>query len=416
MRHRHLARTGLLVAVLAALTAPASAATSYGPAPFPAPGPARAASGPGRPLFAPAADPGAARQARELIAAGHPREAAGITAMAATPHAVWLGDQSPARAEAEARAVTTRAARQGALPVLALYNVPGRDCSQYSAGGAADGKAYRAWIDAVVRGIEDRPVAVVLEPDSLALLPRECAPSVGGAGATGAGSTDEPGRTRTAARYAEIGYAVRALAAGPATDVYLDTGHAAWHTVNTIVPRLRQAGVAGATGFAVNVSNYHSDEAGSWFATLVSACLVHVEAGGRVADCPDQWRPRAEARAWLAAHLDATARARMKHYVSDTSRNGRGAWTAPAGKYREPQEWCNPPGRGLGARPTTDTGDPLEDARLWIKTPGASDGNCLRGTAGPLDPERAVVDPKAGAWFPDQALELVRQANPAILR
>ncbi|MDJ0383685.1 glycoside hydrolase family 6 protein [Streptomyces sp. G-G2] len=407
MRHRHLARTGLLVAVLAALSAPASAtplAVTPGAAvPVPAPAPDS-----GRALYAPAANPGAVRQAAELAAAGHTGEAAGITAMATTPHAVWLGDQSPDRAEAEARTTTADAARQGALPVLVLYNVPGRDCSQYSAGGAAGTEAYRAWVDAVVRGIDGRRAVVILEPDSLALLPREC-PAPGGGG--GARHAEEPARTE--ARYAQIGYAVRALAAGPATEVYLDSGHADWHTVNSIVPRLRRAGIGGATGFAVNVSNYRTDEDSGWFAILVSACLAHTEAGGRAADCPDQWRPRAEAGAWLATHLDAAARARMKHYVTDTSRNGRGAWTAPAGKYRDPQDWCNPPGRGLGARPTTATGAPLQDARLWIKTPGESDGACLRGTAGPVDPERGSADPGAGDWFPQQALELVGLANPA---
>ena len=42
------------------------------------------------------------------------------------------------------------------------------------------------------------------------------------------------------------------------------------------------------------------------------------------------------------------------------------------------QEWCNPPGRGLGERPTTTTNIPRLDAKLWIKTPGESDGECER--------------------------------------
>ncbi|MEV7420066.1 glycoside hydrolase family 6 protein [Streptomyces sp. NPDC089919] len=357
------------------------------------------------PLYTPAANPGAAAQARQLSAAGRSREAAAITAMAGTPHAVWLGDQTPARAESEARATTLDAFRRGALPVLVLYNVPGRDCSQYSAGGASGSAAYRSWIDAVARGIDDHRALVVLEPDSLALLPRECA-----------SGADALGRTRTAARYSEIDYAVRALEAKPATDVYLDTGHATWHTVNDIVPRLRQAGIARATGFAVNISNYNTDDANGWFAHLVSACLLYTERGGDSADCPDQWRPRNEARAWLTAHVGTPDPAVMKHFITDTSRNGRGPWKAPAGRYADPQEWCNPPGRGLGARPSTATGDPLHDARLWIKTPGESDGACLRGTPGPRDPERGTVDPGAGGWFADQALELVRLANPALVR
>ncbi|MDW6059143.1 glycoside hydrolase family 6 protein [Streptomyces sp. FXJ1.4098] len=65
-------------------------------------------------------------------------------------------------------------------------------------------------------------------------------------------------------------------------------------------------------------------------------------------------------------------------------------------------------------RPTTKTGDPLQDAALWVKTPGESDGQCLRGTEGPHDPERGMVDPEAGEWFPEQALELVRNAQPSL--
>ena len=77
----------------------------------------------------------------------------------------------------------------------------------------------------------------------------------------------------------------------------------------------------------------------------------------------------------------------------------------PAGRrLPDPQDWCNPPGRGLGIRPTTDTGDPLADAFLWVKVPGESDGQCSRGLTdnGGVDPEWGIVDPPAGAWFPSR--------------
>ena len=51
---------------------------------------------------------------------------------------------------------------------------------------------------------------------------------------------------------------------------------------------------------------------------------------------------------------------------------------------------------------------------LWIKVPGESDGRCLRGTAGPADPERGTVDPAAGQWFVEQARELVALAQPPL--
>jgi endoglucanase len=101
------------------------------------------------------------------------------------------------------------------------------------------------------------------------------------------------------------------------------------------------------------------------------------------------------------------------HFVVDTSRNGTGPWQAPA--YPDPQDWCNPPDRGLGIEPTADTGSSLLDAYLWVKIPGESDGACTRGL-GPagstVDPEWGVIDPAAGQWFPEMVLDLVHNANP----
>ena len=74
-----------------------------------------------------------------------------------------------------------------------------------------------------------------------------------------------------------------------------------------------------------------------------------------------------------------------------------------------------PPDRGLGLLPTADTGDTLVDAYVWIKTPGESDGQCNRWAApGSPDPVRGIVNPPAGAWFPEQALELAILANPPL--
>ena len=78
------------------------------------------------------------------------------------------------------------------------------------------------------------------------------------------------------------------------------------------------------------------------------------------------------------------------HFVVDTSRNGNG----PTADF----QWCNPDGRALGKPPTTDTGNRLVDAFLWIKRPGESDGTCNGG-------------PKAGAWWPEQALGLAQRAR-----
>jgi endoglucanase len=101
--------------------------------------------------------------------------------------------------------------------------------------------------------------------------------------------------------------------------------------------------------------------------------------------------------------------------VVDTSRNGLGAWKPPAGTYPDAQDWCNPPARGVGVRPTVKSGVPLVDAYLWVKTIGDSDGTCTRGTAGQGDPVYGgATDPAAGAWWPEQAQTLARNAVPSL--
>ena len=81
------------------------------------------------------------------------------------------------------------------------------------------------------------------------------------------------------------------------------------------------------------------------------------------------------------------------HFVIDTSRNGNGpSLQDDAGGPK----WCNPPGRAIGRSPTTSTGQPKVDAYLWVKQPGASDGSCRAGA------------PPAGHWWPEYALQLVR--------
>ncbi len=59
----------------------------------------------------------------------------------------------------------------------------------------------------------------------------------------------------------------------------------------------------------------------------------------------------------------------------------------------------------------------LIDAYLWVKIPGESDGQCTRGlgAAGTtFDPEWGLIDPAAGAWFPEMALDLAQNANPPL--
>lgn len=60
-------------------------------------------------------------------------------------------------------------------------------------------------------------------------------------------------------------------------------------------------------------------------------------------------------------------------------------------------------GTGFGVRPTTDTGDSLEDAFVWVKPGGESDGTSDSSSAR-YDAHCGYSDalqpaPEAGTWF-----------------
>jgi endoglucanase len=161
-----------------------------------------------------------------------------------------------------------------------------------------------------------------------------------------------------AERYALLADAVKTLAALPNVAVYIDAGNPGFvRPVSRLVGPLRAAGIKAADGFALNVSNFYRTDRVIEYGRALSRRL-----GGA-------------------------------HFVVDTSRNGNGPsfHDDPGGP-----KWCNPPGRAIGRSPTTQTGQRKVDAYLWVKQPGASDGTCRAGA------------PPAGHWWPEYALQLVR--------
>ncbi|MFE3141125.1 glycoside hydrolase family 6 protein [Streptomyces scopuliridis] len=261
----------------------------------------------------------AARQVAAYDSAGATENAALIRKIAEQPVAEWIGPDTP---EAQTKGFTEAAKKADRDALLVLYNIPHRDCGQFSKGGASDGNAYRAWVDQVAKGIGDRRATVILEPDAVLHLVDGCTP----------GQFHEE-------RYDLLKGAIQRLKQQPATSVYLDAGNAGWQTPDALFEPLQRAGIADADGFSVNVSNFYPTAASKDFGKRLSA---------KVGDKP---------------------------FVIDTSRNGNGPYT-----QGDPGEnWCNPPGRALGEQPTTKTGDPLVKAYLWIKRPGESDGDCKGG-------------------------------------
>ena len=147
--HPHLSRHVLrwasaTVAASAALAAgsllPVSAAAS-------AAVPAARVISPGTRFFVPPPSAGAPQQVIGLLKAHDLKDAALITEMETIPRAVWFTSGTQAQVQQQVRQTMTEAAIERAVPVLVAYDIPGRDCAQYSAGGALDESAYEAWID-----------------------------------------------------------------------------------------------------------------------------------------------------------------------------------------------------------------------------------------------------------------------------
>ena len=264
--------------------------------------------------------------------ATRPADADQMAKIAVNSHARWFNEWA-GDVYAAVTGAMSAAESQGALPVLVAYNIPDRDCGGLSGGGGATPDGYRTWITAFANAIAGRKAAVILEPDALSNM----------------GCLSAQGQ---ATRVELIKYAIQALK-GKGAAVYLDAGHAAWHSAPEMARRLNLADVKSADGFALNVSNFIATSTNTAYGEAVSALI-----GG-------------------------------KHFVIDTGRNGLGP-TADL-------QWCNPPGRALGIAPTFVTANPLVDAYLWIKPPGESDGACNGA-------------PAAGRWWPDYALDLARRS------
>jgi endoglucanase len=248
--------------------------------------------------------------------------------IASVPQPEWYTETNTSTIRSQVDSFVGEAAAAGKTPLLVAYDIPNRDCSGASSGGAPDHAAYRAWIDEFAAGLGGRPAVIILEPDVLSLM------------------TQCMNAQQQADTEASLAYAGKALKAGSSqAKVYFDAGHSAWLSAGDIASRLKAADIThSADGIATNVSNYNytSNEV-----TYDKQVLSNIG--------------------------DPNL-----HAVIDTSRNGNG----PAGS-----QWCDPSGRTIGTPSTNQTGDAQIDAFLWIKLPGEADG--CRATAGQFVPDLA---------------------------
>ena len=245
-----------------------------------------------------------------------------LTRFAKVPSAVWLTPEAyPIGRVGERTAAVVR--RAASRHQTPLFVVYGIPHRDCTAGASAGGLDAQRYRTWVreIAAATDRWTAVVLEPDA---LPAAAQCHINGL----VGS-----RERLLSR------AVRTFAAR-GTAVYLDAGHARWRSPTVMATLLRRAGLAHARGFSLNVSSFDA--------------TASEKAYGR------------RLRALTGGHA---------HFVIDTGRNGNGA----------SDQWCNPPGRALGATPHAVGRNGL-DALLRVHRRGEVQGH-------PLSTDRHRVDP-----------------------
>lgn len=245
------------------------------------------------------------------------------------PSAKWFGGWN----DDEVDSYVTAAAKDKKLPMIVAYNIPLRDCGQYSAGGAGSADKYKDWIRKIAKGIGNRPAVVILEPD--ALMDLDCL-----------SNEDKQTRFNLLKDATEV---LKKLA--PAAWTYIDGGDGKWKSPRDMAGWLKKAGVANTRGVSLNVSNYNKTEDVEQYGTKLTEILKN--------------------KYNIQSHL-----------VIDTSRNGNGS----------NGQWCNPSGRKLGEKPSIQSSS-TTDAYLWIKSPSESDGDCGigKGTkAGEFKPELAA--------------------------
>ena len=217
-----------------------------------------------------------------------------------------------------------------ATPVMVMYNLPDRDIGQHSKGGAISDERYLAFMRLFAQTIGDRAPIVIFEPDG---LPHSTIMD----------------KAASEHRLDLMKAGIEILTSMSKSIVYVDIGHSNWLDAETAAGLIDRVASPDIRGFSVNVSNFRTTE---------------------------------ESMRWS---LEVGEYTKHNYFVIDTSRNGNG----PYGN-----EWCNPPGRALGHPATTDTGNELCDAFLWIKIPGESDGTCNGG-------------PNAGNFWAEYARDLV---------
>ncbi len=218
------------------------------------------------------------------------------------------------------------------------------NCKTNRENGSA-GADFRRRIDELAEGIGSFPTVLLLESDAIDTSP--CL--------SHAGLADRVGLLR---------YAINRLAKLPHTVIYVDGGTSDGVSVGFASRVLNEIGIRKIRGFFLNATHFN------WTTS-------EIKYGEQI-----------------------SKRTHGAHFIVGTQDNGRGPLLNRGG-IGGTEQLCNPRGRGLGPRPTTDTGFYRDgvDAFMWVGVPGRSAGDCGAGTA------------PAGIFDTHFALSLAANAN-----
>src|SRR5829696_2029043 len=247
---------------------------------------------------------------------GDQRKARLIWKIAREPKALWVGRYTPNPLHEEVRRHTRLARRQGAVPIFTVLRAVSMGCGpSYTGGDAAEDARTRAWYRDLAQTIGASRVVIAFEPDSL-------------------GTLDCLATSRRQARIRLLRYGVKVFSRLPGATIYLEAGASDWEPARRTARQLRAIGIGRVRGFMLNAT--HQD-----------------------------WT-----RANIRHGLQLSRLTGGKHFVINTAENGRGPVNYRNARGRRITVWCNPPRRGLGPPPTTNTSNPMVDAYLWINRPG----------------------------------------------
>jgi endoglucanase len=232
----------------------------------------------------------------------------------------------------------------GSIPIINTYflhpaTAPCPNASELQ----AIGPTFRRQVDETAAATGWRPAVYLLELDAVGSS--QC---IAHDGALGVWEAD-------------LRYEVDQLAALPHTVLYMEAGYSDGNSARYTAQVLNAVGVRRIRGF------YTNDTHLNW-----TIREVH-------------WAQRISALTGGA------------HFIVNTAQNGQGPKLNAHPASEGMEDLCNPPGRALGPKPTTNTGFPYADAWMWTHVPGNSSG-CGAG-------------PPASVFWISRAITLAARAN-----